>query len=624
MCGFAGIVYSKCDVMLSELSVIAGKVNFRGPDYSGFRLYADDFSPRSDRGVHAFFHNRLSILDLDTRSNQPFEDDRYLLLYNGEIYNYRELREEMEGNGIIFKTRSDTEVLFESLKIWGEDTLIKLNGMFAFAFIDKIKQTILLGRDRFGIKPLYYCFENGSMIFGSELDSIIRLCEKKPEINTQSVEMYLVLQYVPAPHTIVKGIYKLLPGHYLAVRFDDIRGNWLPNPENYWDAYQQVLQVDGICDDLEDLLAKSVKSQLQADVPVGMFLSSGVDSSLLTAVMNKYVAQDQECYLFTVVFDELTPEDEFEDAKAFISGFNNSNLHHEKLELTSQSLKGKLLNLYNYLDEPFADHAFLLNWAIAEKARRHVKVVLSGDGGDELFYGYPRYQRWLKLKDSKKRLSSIIYIPIFAALNKIYPSKRLFLSSISNPVELYWQLLNPNFPEDREITSMLESSWVLQNVSKIIDRDDLPSLLDIKSYLPDGMFYKVDRSSMAASLEVRVPYTDNKIANFALSLSIKDKSTKQFQTKAPLKNLLKKLAPHYSNYKIKKGFNFPVKEWMLNDWKDIAFAYITKANFNAIDLDGKKYIALRDRFYKGEHYLIYRLWFVLNLILWFEKYRKIR
>jgi asparagine synthase (glutamine-hydrolysing) len=342
-------------------------------------------------GNSAFFFNRLAIMDLDHRSDQPFEDEHHLLTFNGEIYNYQELKVQLQAKGYTFQTTSDTEVLFFGLKEWGSKILGKLNGMFAFFWLDKKEKTFLVARDRLGIKPLYYYQEKNSFVFASELTSIIRLSGIKAEISHEAVDMYLWLQFVPAPYSIIKGIKKLPPGYFLQGK---LRENLIVELTEYWDAYQYALSTPASDETLEKVLTDSLQRQLHADVPLGLFLSSGVDSSLLAALVNKYFAKDRDFNFFTVQFEENTSSDESDDARRFIEQFNNPNLHCNTLKINSEIIRNRLYRLYDYYDEPFADPASLLNWVISEKAREFVTVAISGDGADELFWGYPRYTRW--------------------------------------------------------------------------------------------------------------------------------------------------------------------------------------------------------------------------------------
>lgn len=621
MCGFGGIINSERQLNTPQLSKVAGKVSFRGPDSCGIRILNDDLE-QSNEGRFAVFFNRLAIIDLDKRSDQPFENDDYLLSFNGEIYNYLELRTELEKKGVSFITKSDTEVLFHALIEWGESSLPKLNGMFAFFWLDKKKKRFIVARDRLGIKPLYYGNAKGSFCFASELDSIITFMNGSAEINSDAVKMFLWMQFVPTPHTIIRDVQKLPPGYYLEGQINQSASTRL---KKYWDAYNAALTpaING-SHDLITVLRNSLERQLHADVPLGLFLSSGVDSSLLAALVNKYFAKESPVNFFTVRFNTRTDSDESEDARSFIEGFQNPLLHCTTISIDPQFAQNHVEQLYNYYDEPFADPASLLNWMISSKAREYVTVAISGDGADEMFWGYPRYNRWKKFK-------KISRLPVISNLSRaatpllppIVGNNLRFLFE-QDPVKRHYNFFLPSgmrFNIKDHITKY--PMWALEGVEKIRDREDLPALLDIKTYLADAMLYKVDRSSMASSLEVRVPYLDNEVIDYAMALPLSEKSNSDFHTKAPLKKLLTQLAPHYNPHLPKKGFGFPLQEWLKHNWKDQVLATVNSNDLITAGLDPKPYKRLVEDFYRSRNDYFTDVWYIFNLSLWIKKFKNI-
>ena len=624
MCGFAGIINNDFPVHKKQLADIAACTQFRGPDSCGLRIYNEEML-ESPAGIHAFFFNRLAIIDIDPRSNQPFENERYTLLFNGEIYNYKELRQELLGNGYTFNTTSDTEVLFFALQCWGNNALRRLNGMFAFCFIDRLEKRFIMARDRIGIKPLYYsCCGNG-FIFGSELHSLLRLSHQQAAIDLQAIKMYLWMQFIPTPYTGVKDVFKLPPGKY-------ITGSWQPsapaiiaNPEPFWNAYEAVQQNENEAteDDLEQMLTATLKRQLVADVPLGLFLSSGVDSSLLAALVHKYFSKDQQFNFYTVAFSETTNSDESRDAINFIKGFNNPALLSHTLVIDPDFIGEQLNDLYEYVDEPFADPAILLNRVISVKAREQVTVALSGDGADELFWGYTRYRYWqhnmlqlgnhIELKGEWTKWASY-FLPLS------HHRKLAALAAERDPVKRHFNyFLHPFFANKTGAPVYENNIWAMKDIDMVRNRKDLTAIMDLKTYLPDAMLYKVDRASMAASLEVRVPYLDNTIVDYALALPLHDKSNATFTHKAPLKALLQQLAPHYQVNKPKKGFNFPLDKWLSTAWKDKTIGLVNSANLRSIGLDDQVYLAAIHQYYKGEKRNCLPVWYLLNLVLWKEK-----
>jgi asparagine synthase (glutamine-hydrolysing) len=616
MCGFGGFINHKEAIGAQQIAAIAKKADFRGPDSCGIRIFDDQFK-KTDAGRHGIFFNRLAIIDLDSRSDQPFEDEQHLLVFNGEIYNYTDLKTTLKKQGVLFKTTSDTEVLFHALKLWGRDALQKLNGMFAFFWLDKIQGKYIAGRDRLGIKPLYYYFDKGSFYFGSELYSILRMLNTVPPVSANAVNMYLWMQYVSTPHTIIEGINKLPPGSLISGSVNDITQL---STEIYWDCYSFVSEDESLSNpsNIEDILKDSVERQLQADVPIGLFLSSGVDSSLLAAIVNKYFAKNQDVNFFTISFDESTATDESKDATEFIAGFRNKYLVNHRLQIDPRFLQDHLNEQYKYYDEPFGDYASLLNWAISKKARDFVTVALSGDGADELFWGYPRYNKWQELRrfNSFPTMSKMVTktAAIMPAGNLKSKLQKRF---ISDPVEAHFdQFLLPAFRSyfKKKMTDF--DLWATKNVSLVKNRDDLAGILDVKTYLADAMLYKVDRSSMATSLEVRVPYLDNKVLEYALKLDLGFKSNSKFKNKAILKELLLKLAPHYDANRPKKGFSFPLKKWLRTEWRDQVLSSITPFALNEVSLPAEPFMKIVRDFYEKDTNSHVEIWYLFNLVLW--------
>lgn len=628
MCGFGGVLNSSEAVDKRFISSVSEAVKFRGPDSCGIKIYDKNLNV-ADQGIHALFFNRLAIIDLDKRSDQPFEDQRYSLIFNGEVYNYKDLRKELLNRGITFTTSSDTEVLFNALKCWGTEAVSKLNGMFSFCFIDRVEQKFIIARDRTGIKPLYYMQLGKTLLFASEAYSIKRLLRSDLVINEDALNMYLWMQFIPSPYTAFKDVYKLIPGSYLTGSLDDLNARNKITPIIYWDAYNQA----AICNEeqqhgnLESLLVETLNRQLIADVPLGLFLSSGVDSSLLAAVINKHFAKEKMFNFFTVSFSEQTDSDESTDASKFIDGFRNKNLSCIRLAVDPNYLGDHLDNLYDFVDEPFGDPATLLNWVISKKAKEYVTVALSGDGADELFWGYPRYHQWenqiinLPGKLSFQGVTAkYAYYLIPSAHHRELSKRALEPDKVKRHFALF---LHPGFAHLKKHPVFQNGIWALNGVEKIQNRSDLTSILDIKTYLADAMLYKVDHASMAASLEVRVPYLDNSILDFALKLPKEIKSDKYYTYKAPLKHLLKKLAPHYIIDKPKKGFNFPLHEWLSTEWKDRVLSSITKESLNDLGLGDRNYMEIINKYYKGNRRYSLPVWYLLNLVMWHNKVKSI-
>jgi asparagine synthase (glutamine-hydrolysing) len=604
MCGFGGIIGIK-QISLNEIKNIAKQVNFRGPDYTGAKIYNSMFEESQEYGVIGVFHNRLSIIDLDERSNQPFEDEKNILLFNGEIYNYIHIKNELKLFGINFKTRSDTEVLFMALKYWGAAAIPKLNGMFAFAFIDKEKRNILLARDRLGIKPLYYQISSKTFCFASEVDSIIRMEGSVPSVDYDSVSQYSILQYVPGNKSIWKDVYKVEPGTYINIEMG-VGGDVKSCLTKYWDAYK-IAQENSDQNDLILLISNAITEQLVADVPIGVSLSSGVDSSLLAAIIhNKHKENDVKYY--TIGFRDVYENDESISAKIFLDKLGVADSSFFKLELNGDEVKNLWEDLYKYVDEPFGDQAILLNWAISKEASKHVKVMLSGDGADEIFVGYERYRSWTHFNRFSNKSESMMRIA-----NTILKNKGLMIRSDPNLIIRYFLMLDPGFNSATEIKKIFSDFIDQLQISTLVNREDLPRLIDIKSYLPGAMLFKVDRASMAAGVEVRVPFLDNQIVETGLSaFSLSGEKPLKWR----LKQILGELAPHYDLTSSKKGLSLPLFKWMRESWREIIHDIYEEADFDALGFDKKKCISLLKSFYAGNNAVGYYLWIQVNIMLW--------
>lgn len=618
MCGFAGILNKNGSITETELLEYANMVKFRGPDAGNVSVLNEQLT-KSCKGPHGFFFNRLAIVDLNPRSNQPFENESFLLLFNGEIYNYLSLKQDLIKKNIQFQTTSDTEVLFYGLISLGIDFVPLINGMFSFFFLNKQTGVWICGRDRSGIKPFYYSFDKGSFAFGSEIASIIRLKGEEPRIDKQSVKTFLSLQYTPSPYTIYENVHSLQAGYCISGNLYEKQAF---SPKKYWDAYLVSTEPKRNTQlDLECLLKDSIKSQLMGDVPLGLFLSGGVDSSLIAAVVNKHFGSDQIFNFFTVGFKEKTRADESYDAIDFLSKFKNPNFIHTRLEIDESSLSNLLDQFYTYYDQPFGDSAALLNWAIAKKARSFVTVALSGDGADELFWGYTRYADWKKielnakynpmaklnqnLQISEKALKFNRYVSLLLEGNK----KRAFIKHLAPTCY---------FEHSKAISETNYFIW--ENIETIKKAADYGALLDFKSYLPDAMLYKVDRASMAVGLEARVPFLDNNLIDYALNTSLKEKSTNHHQHKAPLKDLLSKLAPWYDINKPKSGFHFPISKWMKGSWKERIIDTIQSTDLSAWGLSNQETNKMLCQLDKNEPMTEYRpIWHIFHLCLWAEQ-----
>ncbi|HET7563091.1 MAG TPA: XrtA/PEP-CTERM system amidotransferase [Rhodanobacteraceae bacterium] len=568
MCGLAGIALSH-RVQPDEriVSAMRDAQRHRGPDGSGLYL---------GEGV-GLGHRRLSIIDLE-HGQQPMVDESagLALSYNGELYNFQELKAELEACGITFQTRCDTEVLLRAWQQWGEECLGRLVGMFAFAVWDMRSKRIFLARDPIGIKPMHYGFNSkGDLVFASELKGLLAHPDVQRRIDPQALEDYMAFGYVPDPKTIYRGVFKLPPGHWLSWR----AGEAAPAARQYWDvpfSPGNDVALDEAKAQLRDLLDSSVESQMVADVPLGAFLSGGVDSSAVVTSMSRISRQPvRTC---SIGFDD-GGFDETEYARTVARQLNT--LHFERQ--VSADDYGLVDTLAATYDEPFSDSSALPTYRVCELARTQVTVALSGDGGDEDFAGYRRYRMHAWESALRSRLPRSMRKPIFGSLGNLYPkadwaprplrAKTTLQALARDDVEAYFHtvsttptmlrqaLYSPVFKRELQGYSALA---VFRNHADRAPTDDPLSLaqyLDFKTWLPGDILAKVDRASMAHSLEVRVPLLDHRLVEWASSLPPRLK-LRNGTGKYVLKKMLEPDLPHAVLYRPKMGFRVPLAAWL--------------------------------------------------------------
>ena len=562
MCGIAGFV-DQGDFSNEERTAILTRmcraIVHRGPDDEGLQV----------DGPVALGMRRLSIIDL-SGGHQPMsgEDGKVSIVFNGEIYNYRELQRELESRGHVFKTNSDTESIVHGYEEFSAGCVKHLRGMFCFAIWDEKAKTLFLARDRVGKKPLYYTQTRlGSFVFGSELKSILEHPDVEREIDLEALDAYLTLGYVPDPLSIYRGIRKLPPGHTLT--YSDGRITL----EQYWDfdfVPDTSRTEESYVEELRQLLDDAVRSRLVADVPLGAFLSGGIDSSTVVALMAK--AMGQPVKTFSIGFREDS-YNELEYARLTARRYGTD--HHEFF--VTPDICGVADELAWHLDEPFADPSSIPTFVVSKLARQHVTVALSGDGGDELFGGYTRY---LVERDRKV----FAQLPKVFRQNVMYPlsyrlphgarGRNLLHNLALDPIERYldsvsvFTSMNRRLLYSEEFTRKLEglpsvAGKFLQYASKVKTGEDLDLLLytDSKTYLPGDILTKVDRMSMAASLETRAPLLDQKLIEFVTQIPAAMKIVGS-ETKYILKRAVKDLVPNEILTRAKQGFGIPVSKWI--------------------------------------------------------------
>jgi asparagine synthase (glutamine-hydrolysing) len=568
MCGIAGLfdITGHADFDRNLLQTMNQTQFHRGPDEGGEFL---------EPGV-ALAHRRLSIIDLSS-GQQPMHsaDGKVCVVYNGEIYNFGELAAELKQRGYQFRTRCDTEVILYAWQEWGDACVERFRGMFAFALYDKTRQCLFLARDRLGIKPLFFSVLDGhTLAFGSELKVLKAHPGLPRQLEPQAVEDYFTLGYIPEPKTIYRGVFKLRPGHTLLLE----RGKPVPSQHEYWDIpFKPVARgsEEDLCEELFARMREAVDIRMVAEVPLGAFLSGGVDSSAVVAAM----AQSQQQPVNTCAIGFDVPQfNETDFARQVAQRYKTD--HFERTVSSDDfDLLDTLASLY---DEPYADSSAIPTYRVCQLARERVVVALSGDGGDEHFAGYRRY-RWHM---NEERLRGLIPLgvrqPVFGALGRLYPkldwaprvfrAKTTFESLARNSVEAYLHSVSLTSEDQRKamFSDALHSELQGYRASETFDyhakrspTDDPLSMiqyLDMKTYLVGDILTKVDRASMAHSLEVRVPLLDHKFVEWVSGLPVSDKLRGQ-EGKYILKKALEPHLPRDVLYRPKMGFGVPLGKW---------------------------------------------------------------
>jgi asparagine synthase (glutamine-hydrolysing) len=590
MCGIAGFINHKQRFGPDELGAIAARMadrlTHRGPDDHG--VWADAAA------CVVLGHTRLAIIDLSAAGAQPMVSNcgRFVLSYNGEVFNAPELRAALEAKGRVFRGHSDTEVMVEGFAVWGvQATVERLIGMFAFAAFDRSTRTLTLGRDRLGIKPLYWGRVDGSLVFASELKALAAFPGWRGEIDRDALSAFMRYGYVPTPMSIYRGVHKLAPGTLLTCGADgEVRTT------RYWSLEEvakrgeaDLLDVsDGAAqEEVESLLADAVRRRMVADVPLGMFLSGGIDSSTIAALMQANSARPIRT--FSIGFRERG-YDEAADAKRVAAHLGTE---HTELYVTPAEARAVIPKLPQIYDEPFADPSEIPTYLLSEMTRRHVTVALSGDGGDEVFAGYNRYIQGLALAKASRRLPHALRAGLAAAIHSVSPGAwdRLFraLPEKVRPRQAGEKMhkLAAVLPKDRAgfYESLIAQGDGAETVvlgadagkARLDDAgapdafaDDITWMQyrDTKGYLPDDILTKVDRASMAVSLEVRVPFLDHRLVEMSWRLPLRFK-VRGGTGKWILRRIAYKYVPRNLLERPKMGFAVPVDEWLsgpLKEW----------------------------------------------------------
>ncbi len=631
MCGITGIWIqdSSQDRIRTDVTEAVTRLRHRGPDDHGIWMNG------SGLGLG---HTRLAILELSDLGHQPMisTDGRYVMVYNGEIYNFAEIRSRLTGVGYSFAGNGDTEVILHAFKEWGSDAVKQFIGMFAIALWDDKEKRLELYRDRIGVKPLHYGWDGRNLWFGSELKALRAYTHWSPEVDRQSLGEFLQYGYISGDRTIYKGVHKLKPGHRLTLE----RGKQ-PIVEPYWsvhDFLDRSLPVgdSNIEKEIEELLIDAFQYRMVSDVPVGVYLSGGVDSSLVTAILAKHANQD--IHTFTIGFSENT-HDESRWAKKVAE--HCGTIHTEYILSVNDAL-AIAKNWGNLFDEPFGDSSGIPTLLVSRLASKEVKVVLSADGGDELFSGYQVYSNVLQRMQQTARIPQWLRRPISSGMSLNSPrlpqsgkyrfdllgAKR---GDLSRRVHRLKSIMRDSSPG--KMMDMYMSNWLPDEINRLIgnyssprlDADSYPgppaskiSLWDFHHYLPEDVLTKVDRTTMAVSIEGREPMLDHRLAEYAFALPPHLRRG-QLGPKHLLKKILYRYVPRELVDRPKQGFGIPLDTWMRTELKPLVTEYLDEGRISSAGIfDAKMVKQATTRFYRGDTTLSTPLWYLLAFEMWRE------
>lgn len=625
MCGIVGFIDRFGKVVEPEMTLhkMIGRISHRGPDSKGIWF-------ESGTGLG---HARLSIIDLTHEGHQPMSSisNRYIISYNGEVYNYELMRQELASLGLKFRGRSDTEVILAAIETWGLTKAVSnFVGMFAFALWDRLDRKLYLVRDRLGIKPLYYGIIGGVFIFTSDLKAFYSLPFFSRAIDRGALVQYLRYSYIPAPYSIYKNIQKLLPGHILSLETADGSTTLEYKLKPYWSLVSVVEKAqrnpfkgssEEAIKQLDDLLRVSIKDRMVADVPLGVFLSGGIDSSIVAALMQ--VQCESSVKTFTIGFHDVK-HNEATHAKAVA---NYLGADHTELYINAKQAMDVIPTLPGIYDEPFSDSSQIPTYLVSQLARKHVTVTLSGDGGDELFYGYHRYNFaqsiWRKIGWLPFGLRSVFGDVVNSVVPAKYRKPRAIADvlSLESSDDLYQRVISHwKNPSDVVILPNKEADILGIPIQKSISPKFSERMMfyDLSGYLPDDILVKVDRASMGVSLEARVPLLDHRIVEFAWQLPLSLKQRGQ-QGKWILRNVLYRYVPRNLVDRPKHGFSIPISEWLsgpLRDWAEELLderKIIEQGFFNPTPIRDKWLDQVKGR---GKWH--YYLWDILMFQSWLE------
>lgn len=623
----------------STLLAMTRTLSHRGPDDSG--TYVNE-----DRTV-GLGHTRLSIIDLSERGRQPMASDdlKIQVSYNGEIYNYQEIREELRSKGHVFRTNCDTEVLLRSYEQWGIECLHKFIGMFALAIWDGRENKLYIARDRVGIKPLYYYMEDGLFLFGSELKAIMKHKDFSKRISLNGLALFLRYDYIRCPYTIFENTFKLEPGHYLCLYDGQVKKS------RYWDITESYnthpydISAEEACEMFEEIMVDSLKYRLVSDVPVGLFLSGGIDSSLIATLLQKNISAPLRT--FTIGFDQ----EKYNEAEWAAKLADYLGTDHVESYVSEREAMETVSEIPSIYDEPFADTSSIPTCVLSKLASEHVKVVMSGDGGDELFCGYNYYIKCAYFANIIKKFPGIVQSGLKAALNGFsvrrfdaageipgLSSLKKFRNSYERNQMTLLNILKRDMPEmyrrrrgtwaPEDFSGLFKENYQAydetfdENFSVIESGELLTQMLyaDFCVWLPDDILTKVDRASMSTGLEAREPFLDHRLAEFASRLPL-DLKYRDGESKYLLKRVLSKHIPRELYERPKKGFGSPIDQWLRGELRPLVEEHLSVDAIKRSDVFDQDGVVLwKNMFYRDSSAGAHRIWNLLMFQMWYERW----
>lgn len=632
MCGISGFIDFNRQTHLETLQKMNRMLFHRGPDGEGYGIY------NTSSATVGLGHRRLSIIDLSEKGNQPQTFQSLHITFNGEIYNYAEIKKQLEAKGHQFNSHSDTEVILHAYKEWGSEALHRFIGMFALAIYDEAIEKLFACRDRAGVKPFFYYWKNGLFLFGSELKALIKHPQFVKETNTDAIAAYMQFGYVPNPHCIFNNTYKLAPGHFLEVDIQkkdfQIQQYW-----NVYDAYNKPtlsISLPEAISETEKLLTNAFQYRMVSDVPVGVFLSGGYDSSCVTALLQKNSTEKIKTFTIGV------PDAGLNEASFAKEIATHLGTDHTEYYCTQKEALEIIPQLPFYYDEPFADSSAIPTSLVSKIAREKVTVALSADAGDEIFAGYNRYDYMMRYGKKLRQIPGIVRRSTAAMMNiisadaiPVMNKKYLFHSRyeklkslLKDPSEQsFFKQMSQQMGE-KEIAELF-----IAPVSKIFTAFDSKELrpenystlsymmaIDYQTYLVDDILQKVDRAGMSVSLEGREPFLDQRIVEWAAQLPMEYKYYKG-NKKFIIKEIVHKYIPQKMMDRPKMGFGIPIANWLQKDLKSFVDHYLDEQFVVKQNIFNNKEVQwIKNSFYHGKIERAEKVWYLLMFQMWYDKW----